>query len=182
MKICPNCKNQLADDAVFCTNCGLNLQQPPQPQNMNEAPQQNFNAQPQPQGQPQPNAYAVPPVPVVKPTDHTAEFSAEDVSANKLFALLIYAMSIVGILFALIARIGGKSDYLNFHIKQGLKLFVTEIIVSFCTAILLFTIIVPIAGFICLGIMFVLQVICFIQTCRGKSVEVPILNSFGFLK
>lgn len=182
MKVCPNCKTQLADDAGFCTNCGTNLQQPPQ--NFNEAPQQNVNAQPQQNNayaQPQPNAYPAP-VPVVKPTDHTAEFTAEDVSANKLFALLVYAMSIIGVFLALVARIGGKSDYLNFHIKQGLKLVVAEVIVGFVTAVLSWTCIVPIAGAICIGILLVLDVICFIQTCRGKSVEVPILSSFGFLK
>ena len=171
MKNCPNCNASLADEAVFCTNCGTSVQ--------GAAPQPN--PQPNPQPYPQPAPYAQP-ASVASATDHTAEFSAHEVSENKLFALLVYAMSILGVIIALIANIGNKSEYLKFHIRQSLKIFVTEIIVTFLTAVLCWTCIIPIAGTIAAVILLVLTVICFIQTCRNKSVEVPILNSFGFLK
>ena len=167
MKNCPNCNAALADEAVFCTNCGTSLQ----------------GAAPQPNAQPyqQPAQY-VQPAPVAPATDHTAQFSAQEVSENKLFALLVYAMSIVGVIIALIANISNKSEYLKFHIRQSLKIFVTELIVSFISVVLCWTCIVPIAGTVAAVILVVLTVICFIQTCRNKSVEVPILNGFGFLK
>lgn len=165
MKNCPKCNAQLNDDAVFCVNCGAQL---------GANPQQN----------PQPNVYAqqMPVAPVVSSTDHTAEFSPAEVSDNKLFAALIYALSIVGIVIALLANMNNKSDYLKFHIKQGLKLFITDLIVTFCTAVLCWTCIVPIAGAVCLIILLVVEIICFIQTLRNKSVEPPIICGLGFLK
>jgi hypothetical protein len=87
MKNCPRCNAQLEDNAVFCQNCGFSVAQ---------------QAEPQAQ-QPQYNQYAAAPAPVVDQYDHTAEFSAEDVSENKLLAAVIYVSSILGIIVALIA-------------------------------------------------------------------------------
>lgn len=169
MKNCPNCNAPLNDDAAFCLNCGAQTGANPNPQ-QNAQPQQNVYAQP------------MPAAPVVSPTDHTADFSPAEVSDNKLFAVLVYALSIVGVVIALLANLNNKSDYLKFHVKQGLKIFITELIVSFCSAVLCWTCIVPIAGAICAVILMVVDVICFIQTLRNKSVEPPIINSLGFLK
>lgn len=167
MKICPNCNAQLNDDAMFCVNCGAQM-----------------GANPNPQQNPQQNVYTqqMPAAPVVSNTDHTAEFSPEDVSDNKLFAALVYALSIVGVIIALIANLNNKSAYLKFHIKQSLKIFITDLIVGFCTLVLCWTCIVPVAGAICAVIILVVNVICFIQTLRNKSVEPPIISGLGFLK
>jgi uncharacterized membrane protein len=163
MKTCPNCNAQLNDDAVFCNNCGNSVQ---------GAPNQNYTS-----------AYPTPtPAPVVKQTDHTAEFAPADVAENKLFALLTYLMSIVGVIIALLANLNNKSDYLKFHIKQSLKIFICESIVAVITAVLFWTCIIPFAGAVASIILLVVTVICFIQTCRNKSIEAPIINGLGFLK
>ncbi len=164
MKTCPNCKSQVNDDATFCTTCGAPLG--------GTAQQQNY------QQNPMPNAYPVMPV---KPTDHTADFSPEEVHDNKLFALIVYAFSFIGIFLAAIININNKSEYLKFHIKQSLKLLVTEVIVGFITGVLCWTCIIPIAGAIAIAIIAVVTIICFIQTCRNKSIEPPIISSLGFL-
>lgn len=169
MKTCPKCNTQLADDAMFCTNCGTSFQ------NANPQPQQNVyqnNAQ---------QNYAQPVAPVVDVYDHTAEFDQQDVHDNKLFALLCYIMSVVGVIIALLARNSANSPYLSFHIKQALKIAVIEMVLAFLSAVLCWTCIVPIAGSVCLVIVAVVQVICFIQTCRNKSVEAPIIRSLTFL-
>ena len=54
MKTCPNCNAGLADDALFCTNCGTNLGaapvQPPQPETQIQQQQPVYQqAPPQPQ-------------------------------------------------------------------------------------------------------------------------------------
>lgn len=169
MKTCPKCNAQLPDEAMFCTNCGTSFQ------NANPQPQQNVyqNAQPN---------YAQPVAPVVNIYDHTAEFDPQDVHDNKLFALLCYIMGIIGVVVALLARNSANSPYLSFHIKQALKLSITEVVVSILSVVLCWTCIVPIAGSACAVIITVVQVICFIQTCRNKSVEAPIVRSLGFLK
>lgn len=163
MKNCPKCNAQLNDDAMFCVNCGAQI-------GANPNPQQNVYAQP------------MPTAPVVSSTDHTAEFSPAEVADNKLFAALIYALSIVGVVIALLANINNKSEYLKFHIKQGLKLFIANMIVTVASLVLCWTFIVPFAGAICSLIILVVDVICFIQTLRNKSVEPPIISGLGFLK
>lgn len=168
MKNCPNCNAQMEDNAVFCANCGCSFtaQQP--------------QYQQAPQGQPQYNQYAA--APVVDPYDHTAEFSAEDVSENKLLAAMIYVSSILGIIVALIAQNSRKSKYLDFHIKQGLKTFIVMFFLAVIAAILSFTCIVPIAAGVCEVIVLVCSYICLFKTLGNKSIEIPIIRSLGFLK
>ena len=64
MKNCPVCNAQLNDEVAFCTQCGTPLRDG--------------------QG---PEAQAAP---YVDPYDHTKEFSAQDISDNKVFAMLMY--------------------------------------------------------------------------------------------
>ena len=170
MKTCPKCNTQLADHAMFCTNCGTSFQ------NANPQPQQNAyqnNAQ---------QNYAQPVAPVVNIYDHTAEFDPQDVHDNKIFAILCYIMGIVGIIVALLARNSVNSPYLSFHIKQALKITITTILVGVISGLLAWTCIVPIAGMVCIVILEVVSIICFFQTCSNKSVEAPIVRSLPFLK
>lgn len=172
MKNCTHCNAPLNDDALFCSNCGTTTHQNQAQPNFNQAPNGGFNQNPQ---------YAAP-IPMVSPTDHTAEFSAQEVSDNKLFAVLVYLSSILGIAIALIANISNRSNYLKFHIKQALKLLISESIISFLSIVLFWTFIVPIAGGIALIIIAIVNIICFVQTLRGKSVEPPIISGISFLK
>ncbi len=172
MKNCPNCNAQLADEAMFCTNCGNAFQ------NMNQQPNNTYYNQQMPQQNP---AYAQPVPPVVDPFDHTSEFDEKDVHENKLFALLVYLSSVIGIIIALLAKKNSDSPYLTFHIKQALKIFISEAIVALLTALLAWTCIAAIAGAVASIIIVVVNVICFIQTCQNKSIEVPIIRSIKFL-
>lgn len=165
MKTCPKCGTQLNDTAIFCHSCGEKFtvsagasaeQQPQQPQYQ----------QPQPQ-------YAAAP----DPYDHTAEFDAKDISDNKVFAMIVYLMSIFGVLIAVIAS--RESKFVGFHVRQSLKISVIEIL----SALIM---IIPIVGLIVYGvfviIFLVIRIICFVQICKNQAKEPPIIRGFKFLK
>lgn len=155
MKFCPNCHLTYDDSANVCGQCGGPLQM---------IPEQFRQVPPQ----------------VLDPTDHTAEFSPQDISDNKVFAMLPYLLSFIGVIIALLAA--QASPYTMFHVRQGLKLLVTEVLLGLCAAILAITIIVPIAAAVCMMILAVIEIICFFRVCSGQAKEPPIIKNLPFLK
>ena len=205
--ICPKCQSEVTDGSAFCTKCGAalggNNQQnysqsegaAPQGDNQNQGnPNPQFNAQGNPQfnaqGNPQFNNqgyqqnYAgngMPPygAPYVDPKDHTAEFTPQDISEHKIFAMLPYLLGTIGIIIALLAA--KDSKYIMFHVREALKLTVCAILVGIVSLLLCWTVIVPMAGGVCAIIILVVKIICFFQICSGKAKEAAIVSSFGFL-
>ena len=159
MKVCPNCQNSnVADDAAVCPYCGTAFAAT---QPNTQIPQQ------------------APTQPVVNEFDHTAEFDAKDIADNKLYAMLIYALGVAGIIIALLKK--GDSAYLAFHLKQGLKLLVVSTVLSFTTAVLCWTFIVPFVGGIALLGVLVLQIMLFIDVCNNKAKEPFVIRNIKFL-
>lgn len=151
MKICPKCGAQMEDRAMFCANCGTNYSNP----------------------------YATA-APVVPEWDHTAEFDPKDVSDNKVIAMLVYLLGVIGILIALIGS--SNSPYASFHVRQSLKFVVIETLATLAAGILCWTVIVPIAAGIFAVVLWVVKIICFVSICKGEAKEPVIIRSFGFLK
>ena len=112
--------------------------------------------------------------------DHTSEYDPADISDNKVFAMCVYLLGTAGVIIALLAS--RDSAYTAFHVRQGLKLTIVTMIVAIITAVLCWTVIVPIIGGVCACIIMVLSIICFFQICAGKAVEPAIIRSLGFLK
>ncbi len=119
-------------------------------------------------------------VTTVDPADHTAEFTPEDVSAHKVYALLVYLGGIIGIIPALL--IGKDSPYLKFHIQQKMKLMVTSLLVTLVGSVTSFLILPAIAAAVISVIIFVVNLICFFRTASGKSVEAPIVKDIKLFK
>lgn len=197
--ICPKCQSEVTDGSAFCTKCGAalggnnqqNYSQPegttPQGDNQNQGnPNPQFNAQGNPQfnNQGYQQNYAgngMPPygAPYVDPKDHTAEFTPQDISEHKVFAMLPYLLGTIGIIIALLAA--KDSKYIMFHVREALKLTVCAILVGIVSLLLCWTVIVPMAGGVCAIIILVVKIICFFQICSGKAKEAAIVSSFGFL-
>ncbi len=160
MKNCVSCGAQLNDDQAFCTACGA---------------QQPAAAPAAPAAQQIP-VYA-PPAPAYDPADHTAEFDAQDISDNKPFAMVVYIMSIVGIIIALLAS--KDSPYVKFHLRQAIKF-------EICTILSAVLCVIPFLGWVAFGvcnaIILVLKIIAFFQVCGGKAKEPAIIKSLKFLK
>ena len=95
-------------------------------------------------------------------------------------AMAPYLLGVFGIIIALLAS--RESEFTYFHVRQALKLTVVNTLLTICSFILCWTVIVPIAGGICAVIIFVLRIIAFFQVCSGKAKEPAIISSLGFLK
>lgn len=165
MKICHCCTAQLDDDAQFCRNCG--------------APQGEENKRPI---QPAPvyqSQYQAPAQPEKDPFDHTEEFEAADIASGKLWAMCVYLFDIMGIFLVLL---GAKENgYAMFHLRQGLKFTVVEMLLGIAAALLAWTFLVPIAAGIAMVVLMVIKIICFFQVCKGKAKEPGIIKNLGFL-
>lgn len=175
MAFCEKCGAQIPENGIFCAACGAPVAAQAQPTRIPEQPA----AQPQaPEQQPQPPVY--PQQPVYDPADHTAEFDPEDISQNKVIAMAAYILGTVGIIIALLAA--PQSKYAAFHSRQALKLDIVSTLLLIVSAVLAFTFIVPIAGAVCIAILFVVRIICFFQVCSGKAKDAAIIGKLPFLK
>ena len=112
------------------------------------------------------------------PTDHTAKFSKEDISQNKVLAMIPYLMGWIGIIITLLAA--STSPYAGFHVRQALKISVCSILVSIVGAI------IPFIGWLAIAVFaimtLVINIICFFRVCAGQAKEAPIISSLAFLK
>lgn len=161
MKTCTKCGASLEDAAAFCNVCG------------------------QPTGAPAtpgvaPAPAPAPAVPAFDPYDHTHEFDAKDISDNKVIAMLVYLMGIIGVIIALLAS--STSPYAAFHVRQSLKFTVVETLLGLISILLCWTIIVPIAVAVFCVVLFVCKIICFFSICKGKAKEAPIICKLNFLR
>lgn len=189
MKLCPKCNAQLNDEAQFCNVCGSRIElqqnntQTAQGQSQYQQSQAQYNQAQYNQGQAQynqaqynQNQYQQ----FYNSFDHTREFEAKDISENKVLAMMVYLMGTVGIIVALLA--GCKSPYLSFHVRESLKITVTNILLSIIALVLCWTFIVPFACGVMAIVFFVIKIICFFQICQGKAVEPAIIRSLKFFK
>ena len=107
------------------------------------------------------------------------QFTQEDIQNNKVMAVLSY----IGIL-ALIPFLAAKeSPYAQFHAKQGLTLFIVEIVYSVLSVILAF---IPVVGLIVSGVIglcvFVLVILGIVNAVQGQAKELPIIGMIKIFK
>lgn len=171
MKQCPNCRNEIPDEASFCPVCGTAINafhsfpEPYPPQN------QQYIPTPQPY---------IPAAPKVNPYDHSSKYQQEDISQNKLYCMLCYLLDFIGIIIALLGAKG--SEYARFHIHQAMKFSVLEAVLGLLAVILCWTVVIPILAAVALIILLVLKFVAFINVCKGKAIEPGIIRSIKFLK
>ena len=181
MKMCPNCRNQITDEAVYCPICGTAIGAAPQfTMQQMPSPPKDYNS-----AYAQPPVYTAP-VPYVDPYDHTADFSAADIAENKILAMLCYLLGPLGILMAQLSA--GDSKYAAFHIRQAMKLTVAEFVGSVGLTVIAFLLWLirarPLMLFVVAVFLIVLAVVhllCFILVCKGKAKDVYIVRNLKFL-
>ncbi len=195
MKTCPNCGNQVPDEAVFCNNCGTSMKtednanaqaqnQPAEGPAPAPAPAPGPVPTPAPAPGPAPQYQQAPygqqqyqqPYPKYDPNDHTADYDAEDIAENKLFAVATYLFGILGIIMALLVK---DSPFVKFHIKNALRL-------EIATILIVIPCIIPFLGLFVTAvlaiILVVVEIIAVVNAFQGKAKDVPIIGSIKFLK
>ncbi len=167
MAFCAKCGTQVPDGTTFCPSCGGPIAGSTDP---NQAAQQYQQPYQQPYVQ----------APVIDAWDHTAEFDPQDVSENKVFALLGYCFSLAGVLFV---YLGAKdSKYAMFHAKNAVSIAAVFGILTLATSLLSWTCIVPVAGAVCIILLLIANIICIFDVFNGKAKEPWIVRGLKFLK
>lgn len=183
MKFCIECGAQLDDATVFCTQCGT--KQPEVQAEPVKAPEEAPKPTPAPVPVPAPAPQPAPKTAPVQPKekknyDHTAEMDKQDVSDNKILAMLVYLCGILGIIVA--ALVAKESKYVQFHIRQAIKLSLSAVLAGLVVAVAWWTVIGLIAGLAALAFIEVLCVIQFVQVCMGKAIEPVLIRELPFMK
>jgi len=154
MKFCPKCNTIVEDGTPFCVTCGTKIDENNAAIEYDTSEEQvNF--------------------------DHTPEFEADDISENKVIAMIIYLCPIAGILIALFYQ--NKSPYVAFHLKQALKIFVIELLVSIVAILLWFFVLPVIAAMLIYCALYILRIVLFFNVCKNQAKEVPIIRNFKFM-
>lgn len=168
MKFCTGCGAQLDDGAKFCSVCGQKVETSEK------------------------KGYQVPPVNNDKgagfhekadnvvnafkeTANTTSEYAPEDISSNKITALLSY----LGILFIVPLVAAPNSPFAKFHANQGLLLFLFNIAVGIVALI-------PVLGWIvsavCGVISLVFAVLGIVNAVKGQAKELPIIGKYRIIK
>lgn len=116
---------------------------------------------------------------VVSPWDHTAEFEAQDISDNKVYALSAYLFSFFGVIMCHI--LAKASPFAQFHAREAMKLDVVSVVVFILSMFFFWTCLIPVAGIVISLILFVVRIISFVQVCRGEAKEPWLIRSMGAL-
>ena len=181
MAFCKNCGQQMNDDAVFCSNYGTPVEGAPQQANQQQAPQQA------PQ---QPTYQQAPVTPQVLSPE-------ADVQQNRGIAWLSY----VGLLFLIPLFVRKASAYCQYHVKQGVTLFVCDIAYFIAKSIILAIIDAIVPGKRYFGYVFhsgvynvfnvifnlgaiffvVLMIIGIVNAASGKMKELPLIGKIPFI-
>ena len=116
--------------------------------------------------------------------DTTSQFDPQDITNNKVMAILAY----FGILVLIPIFAAKESKFARFHANQGLILFIGCIAIylvqSVLLAILPFRIwwLISIIVSIVALVIFVLAIIGIVNAAQGKAKELPLVGSFKLLK
>ena len=98
---------------------------------------------------------------------------------EKLFAVLCYLLSIIGVLLVLVTK-KDRGNLSIYHAKQGLVFFIAWVIASIIGTIFLW---IPVIGQIIgsllwIGIL-VLMVIAIVNSINNKMIPLPLIGQYG---
>lgn len=184
MSFCTNCGTKLPEGATVCPNCNsIIFVKPGEFTNTSTAANSEpvFTQTAPNQIPPVQNPVHQTPVNTAPPaTDHTSEYDKDDISENKVYAMVAALMGIIGAIVCLLAN--KESKYLRFYVRESLKLAVFESMAIAAYKLLGITIVMPVLAVIFIIGCYVLRIINFCAISQNKVKEMPIVSSFKFMK
>ena len=120
---------------------------------------------------------ATPEQPVAEATGST--MSAEEIEGGKAFAILSYAVGLIGLPFFLVPLIMRNNDFSLYHAKQCLVLWLASIVLSMVGGIL---------TAVCIGVFILLAALVFflvfeimgiINAVNGRVQPLPLIGKWG---
>lgn len=148
MAYCPKCGAKVEEGTSFCPNCGAKL-------NASGAGKTDFTEDLKK---------------LADTPDTTANYSAADISNNKLMAVLCY----LGILWLIPFLAAKESPFVKYHLNQGLLVLILGLIVAAISWI-------PLIGWLCGVVVFALAIIGIVNAVNGKAQELPVIGRFKLL-
>lgn len=166
MAFCKNCGAQLEEDSKFCPACGAPVEGAAETKKAAEEPnffQKCWNV-------------------LYNGPDHSSEYDASELEANKAMGILSYISILV--LIPLFAAKDVKS--VRFHVNQGFTLFLCELIIGIVCGVLgvipfigwIFSII----GYLCYLAEILYSVIGIMHVVKGEEKELYYIGKYTFLK
>ena len=165
MPFCSKCGKEIINDQNFCPGCG--------------APTDGGSANTQNSGAGTTIDLSDRIANFTNTEDTTAEFDANDIQENKVFAILAY----IWILFLVPLLAAPNSKFARYHANQGLVFFIASVAVGIVSLIFIW---VPIIGIIVralLGLcLLALLVIGIVNAAQGKAKALPLIGNIKLLK
>lgn len=195
MKICNTCGFECADDALICPTCGKNCDGSDSKKDIPLTPDPFEEYRKQIDRQIKEQEIRINAIREQIKTEITEEkkeenteknewdktemFSDEEVKEYRLAAVLIYLTGIVGIILSLL--INKESEYLKFHIKEGIKITVLSSLLIVISLLLCWTFIVPILSVICEILIIIISFVSAVWTIQGKSKNAFLIRNLTIL-
>ncbi|MBQ2904826.1 MAG: zinc-ribbon domain-containing protein [Clostridia bacterium] len=155
MKICPSCGNHIDENAKFCPVCGAKTENG------------NDSSAAQKKVEDFVNDFT-------NTADTSAEYTAEDIAANKVMAILSY----LSLLFLVPLLAAKESPFARYHANQGILLFIVQVVGVALTSI-------PYVGWLAGALIniftTVLMIIGILNAYNGKAKELPIIGKFRII-
>ncbi|MBQ7288983.1 MAG: zinc-ribbon domain-containing protein [Clostridia bacterium] len=173
MAFCVNCGQKMEDDCKFCPTCGTEIPRAEKTENT----QQTYT---QPKSG---NDFSQ----ILETPDTTNEFDRNDITENKVMAVLSY----LGILVLIPIFAAKNSKFARFHANQGLLVFLSSIAFNLVISIIkkvFYYIAYPVYWIVnvfspIIGLLFVvLAIIGIVNAANGKAKELPIIGKLRIFK
>ena len=120
------------------------------------------------------------PAPEAPPAPERAPAAGgKEVEEGKAFAVLSYALGLVGIPFFLVPLIMRNNEFSLFHAKQCLVLWIAGIVGSIASSVLLVVCVGGVLGIAVLVAWVVLSVLGIMASSKGETKLLPVIGKWG---